>query len=91
MERIQWHATDLNTPVVEMESTTPATISCDSGLPEGTARAGRDYAVVLHQRDGAVRVIAERVSLNAAEECRDEIKRRQGRRVNTAAASRLPC
>jgi len=92
MERIQWHATDVNTPVAGMESKTTATnngpvkwgttsigtfiISCDSGLPEGEARAGRDYAVVLHERGGLVRVIAERVSLNAAaEECRDEIKR----------------
>jgi len=94
MEHIKWHATELNTPVVGMKTETAATtngpvkwgttsvgtfvISCDSGLPEGETRAGRDYAVVLHERGGGVRVISEQVSLNAAaEECRAEIKRLQ--------------
>jgi hypothetical protein len=94
MERIKWHATELNTPVAEMKTQTAATtngpvkwgttsvgtfiITCDSGLPEGENRAGRDYAVVLHERGGGLRVIAERVSLNAAaEECRAAIKRLQ--------------
>jgi hypothetical protein len=94
MERISWHATDLNTPVPGMKSETAATIngpvkwgttskgtfviSCDSGLPEGEARAGRDYAVVLHERGGGMRVVAERVSLNAAAEaCRKELNRLQ--------------
>lgn len=94
MERITWHATELNAPVPGMKTETAATvngpvkwgttskgtfiISCDSGLPEGEARAGRDYAVVLHERSGGVRVIAEQVSLNAAAEaCRGEIKRWQ--------------
>ena len=94
MERIKWHATELNTPVAGMKTETAPTtngpvkwgttsigtfvISCDSDLPEGETRAGRDYAVVLHERGGGARVIAERVSLNAAaEQCRAEIKRLQ--------------
>ena len=66
MERIKWHATELNTPVAGMKTETAPTtngpvkwgttsigtfvISCDSDLPEGETRAGRDYAVVLHER-----------------------------------------
>ncbi|ORA16403.1 hypothetical protein BST16_06785 [Mycobacterium asiaticum DSM 44297] len=95
MERIKWHTTELNTPVAGMKSQTAATtngpvkwgttsvgtfvIICDSGAPEGQERTGRDYAVVLHERGGKLRIIAERVSLNAAaEECRAEIKRLRG-------------
>ena len=64
MERINWHPTELNTPVPGMATGTAAiadgpvkwgtssvgtfVISCDSGLPEGQLRTGRDYAVVLH-------------------------------------------
>lgn len=95
VEHINWHATELNTPVGgDMTTKTAATtngpvkwrttslgtfvISCDSSLPQGEMRVGRDYAVVLHERNGGVRVIAERVSLNrAAEECRAEVKRLQ--------------
>ena len=94
MERIKWHATELNTPVAGMKTETAPTtngpvkwgttsigtfvISCDRDLPEGETRAGRDYAVVLHERGGGARVIRERVSLNAAaEQCRAEIKRLQ--------------
>jgi hypothetical protein len=98
MERINWHATELNTPVPGMATETAASadgpvkwgtssvgtfvISCDSGLPEGQLRIGRDYAVILHGRDGRLRVVAERISLNAAAEaCRAEIKRLQKNRV----------
>jgi hypothetical protein len=94
MERINWHATELNTPVAGMKTETAATtngpvkwgttsvgtfvIGCDSGLPDGQPRTGREYAVVLHERGGGVRVIAERVSLNAAANaCRTEIERLQ--------------
>jgi hypothetical protein len=49
---VKWGTTSIGTFV----------ISCDSDLPEGVTRAGRDYAVVLHERGGGVRVIAERAS-----------------------------
>jgi hypothetical protein len=92
VEHISWHATELNTPVAGTKTGTAAirngpvkwgstsigtfVITCDSGRSEGEARAARDYAVILHERGGGVRVIAERVSLNAAaEECRAEMKR----------------
>ena len=98
MERINWHTTELNTPVPGMATETAViangpvkwgtssvgtfVISCDSSLPEGQQRTGRDYAVVLHARDGQVQVVAERISLNAAAEaCRAEIKRLQENRV----------
>jgi hypothetical protein len=98
MERINWHTTELNTPVPGMATETAAIangpvkwgtssvgtfhIVCDSGLPEGTLREGNCYAVILHGRDGRVRVLKEGIGLwAAAEECRAEIKRQQENRA----------